>query len=128
MRAVHLFFIVTFPANTYACFIQPKGLVEQHVSEFFLLLGISATILVLALVIRYLTNKKRLWAPIIGALVVGYIPTCMYFLFMEGIAGPGGSCGRPELIQAGQTLLVGFVAILVYEIFKYWRAKRTNGL
>ncbi|MEX2964294.1 hypothetical protein [Microbulbifer sp. TYP-18] len=126
MRVVHLVLTAAIPANAYACFIQPEGLAEQHVSEFFLLLGSSATILALTLSIRYLTNKKRLWVPIISALVLGYIPVCMYILFMAGVAGPGGACGRPELLQAGQTLLVSFVAILVYEIFKYWRAKQAN--
>ncbi len=128
MKIALVFLVLIYSSGATACFVQPEGLAEQHESTFLSMLGLSAVLCILILCVRVLSDKKRLWVPIICLLFAGYIPMSMYILFMEGIAGPGGACGRPILIDIGQVLLVSLSIILGYETFNCWRSKRSNGL
>lgn len=128
MKIIFTFFTFIFSSSAYACFAPPEGLSESHQTTFFIFAGVSALLFIASLVIRFCSNKKRMWVPIVSGSLLGYVPLLMYVLFMEGITGPGGLCGRPELLEMGNVLIVGFTIVFTYEAFYYWRAKRGNGL
>lgn len=115
---------LAYSTNTTACFIQQDDLVQQHESAFFSMLSVSAILFCMALLARYFSDKKRLWKPIVVSIIAGIIPLGMHILFIKGIAGPGGGCGKPELLEIGQVLTASFALILIYEVFILWKTKR----
>lgn len=104
------------------------GLSSEHKLIFARDVGIGVALFLSALTVRYYSQKSRLWVPFLVGLSIGYIPAFMYILFMEGIAGSGGACGRPELLEMGNVILFSFSSLVFYEVFRWFRRPRTNGL
>ncbi|MER2490313.1 hypothetical protein [Catenovulum sediminis] len=128
MRTLISFFLIIFASDCYACFVPPEGLSDEHKLTFAGNVGAGIVLFLFALLFRYFSQKTRLWVPALFGFSLGYIPAVMYFLFMEGIAGPGGACGRPELLEMGSVILVSFSILAGYELFNWLRLRRKNGL
>ena len=47
---------------------------------------------------------------------------------MERIAGPIGACGRPQLLEMGNIILVSFSILAVYEVLRWFKRRRKIGL
>ncbi|WP_394132969.1 hypothetical protein [Shewanella maritima] len=128
MKIIFIFLAVLFSSNAIGCFVQPEGLGESHELIFSQKVGIGFLLFLLALVFRFFAQKSRLWVPTLFGISFGYLPILQYVLYWEGIAGPGGMCGRPELLEMGNVILVGFSVIALYELIYFVRIRRTNGL
>jgi len=115
--------LLSFNAN--ACMIPPEGLAEKNIQQFLYLLTASAVLLPLIFVVRFAHNKKRLWVPTLAVLSFFYVPFTSYILEYAGLSGFGGACGRPGLVHTGQVLLTGISVIFAYELFKYFKHRRT---
>ena len=115
--------ILSFNAN--ACMVPPEGLTEKNIQQFLYLLTASAVLLPLVFIVRFAHNKMRLWVPTIAVLAFLYIPFTSYILEYAGLSGFGGACGRPGLVHTGQVLLIGIIVIFAYELFKYFKHRRT---
>lgn len=132
-RIVHLnilltLFLALFASASFACFAPPEGLSDSHELIFAERVGVSFVLFISALTFRFLSQKTRLWVPALLGLSFGYVPVVMYVLFMEGIAGPGGACGRPELLEMANVILIGTTVLALYECIYWFRRKRKNGL
>ncbi len=66
--------------------------------------------------------------PFLWGVVFSYIPISMYIMFMEGIAGGGGTCGRTELLEIGNVIIIGFLVIALYEVINLIMVKRADGV
>jgi len=117
-----LLFILPF--TTQACMFPPKGLIEEHNNQFDLLVLLSILVAVISLLIRFSHQKSRLWVPALLVLGFGYFPFILFNLDSYGIIGPGGACGRPGMVLIGQICLGGYLVILCYELFKYFKCRR----
>lgn len=105
LRILLSLFLILFTTNCLACFVPPEGLSDEHKLVFARNVGAGIVLFLIALFFRYLSQKSRLWVPAVTGLFKGYIPVSIYVLFVEGIAGPGGACGRPELLEMGNVIL-----------------------
>ncbi|GAC16435.1 hypothetical protein [Aliiglaciecola lipolytica] len=128
MRVFLSIFLALFATDCFACFVPPVALSGEHKLIFARDFGVGSVLFLVALILRYNSQKSRFWVPLSVGLSLGYIPSIMYILFMEGIAGPGGACGRPELLEMGNVILISFSILAVYEVLRWFRRRRKNGL
>ena len=110
--------------TTQACMFPPKGLIEEHNNLFDLLVLFSLLVAVISLLIRLSHQRSRLWVPALLVLGFGYFPFILFNLDSYGIIGPAGACGRPGMVLIGQICLGGYLIILCYELFKYFKHRR----
>jgi len=121
-------YLILLTGDGYACFVPPEGLSDEHKLTFAGNFAVGFLLFSSALLFRFFSKKSRLWVPALLGVSLGYIPVLMYVLFMEGIAGPGGACGRPELLEMGSVIMVSFSFLALYELLNWFRHRRKNGL
>lgn len=90
------------------------------------MLALAFLLFLLALTLRYHSQKSRLWVPTLFGFSMGYLPVLMYALSMEGTIGGGGVCGRPELLEIGNVIITCFTILAFYEFIHAARLGRNN--
>jgi hypothetical protein len=119
MKFSVLVLLTLLSLNVSACFVQPEGLYDEHLTLFFRYLGLAAFASILSIASRVYINRNRFWVPILALVSFGYYPFYMLQLSRFGYDDYGGSCGIPGQIEAAKILLIGTSLILLYEILVF---------
>ena len=109
-----------------ACFVQPEGLVEEHYRQFYLLGSLGIIMLALAVMVRFYSDRSRVWVPILTIATFGYLPMFIFLNSAYGFVGVGGLCGVPEAVIAGKIILAGGIALFSYELIYLKRLRNEN--
>lgn len=121
MKLLFVFCIVTFTTDALACFSPPEGLVEEHQSQALFAFILAIIFLVSSLVLRLISNLKRIWVPLLFITSFTYIPA---YLWHWGQFS--GSCGTPEIVFAFRVWAGGMLTLLAYEAFHFLKIRRAN--
>ncbi len=118
-----IFIIITlFSVSSYACFSPPPGLIEEHAFQAKVSLSIAVVFLTLSIVLRLLSNRKRIWVPLLFVTTFTYWPA---YLWHWGQAY-SGACGNPEVVLAFKILACGFGVLFIYESLYFYKARRSK--
>jgi hypothetical protein len=116
MNRIFLTILILSPSTVLACF-DPNAYVR---SEFNSTIALSVTFLLLifAYTLRFFSNKKRLWVPIL------FTSLYMYYPATQRIHGlyQNGDCGYVYL-EAIYWAVLGAVIITIYELWMYFRRR-----
>ncbi len=118
-----IFIIISlFSFSALACFSPPPGLIEDHEFQARSFSAVAIIFLILALVLRTLSNLKRVWVPLLFVTTFTYWPA---YIFYWGQVY-SGSCGMPEIVFSFQILASGFGILFAYEVWHFYKAKRAK--
>lgn len=113
--------VLTFAAgNSYACAVEPPGLSELHESQAKMYFSLAVIFLIGLLSLRLISNRKRVWVPLLAVSTFTYIPA---YIWHWGLAY-SGACGNPEVVLAYKVMSAGFAVILIYESFIFYKFRK----
>lgn len=121
VKFIFVLLLVAFATDALACFSPPEGLVEKHQSQALFAFIVAIIFLVSSLVLRFYSNLKRVWVPLLFITSFTYIPG---YLWHWGQFS--GSCGSPEIVFAFRVWAGGMLALFIYEVFNFFKIRKTN--
>jgi hypothetical protein len=122
MKFLFILLLCLVSANSYGCFVQPEGLTEQHILESKTFFWMAIILFVVSVTFRCISNFRRIWVPLLFVTSFTYWPA---YIWHWGQAY-SGSCGIPETVLALKILASGMGALLVYEVFIFFKMRRSG--
>ncbi|THB71044.1 MAG: hypothetical protein D6B28_08320 [Gammaproteobacteria bacterium] len=122
MKTIVIIILSLLSHSAFACFSPPEGLVEQHELQSMIYLSLAIGFLVLSLVLRFISNRHRIWVPLLFITTFTYIPA--YIWHFGQIYS--GECGIPETLLAIKVLSGGMIVLLTYEVVYFLKERRKH--
>ncbi len=121
VKFVFVLLLVSFATDALACFSPPEGLLEKHQSQALFAFIIAIIFLISSLVLRFSSNLKRIWVPLLFITSFTYIP-----IYLGYWGRFSGSCGSPEIVFAFRVWAGGMFALFIYEVFILFKIRKVN--
>ncbi|WP_125562074.1 hypothetical protein [Pseudoalteromonas rubra] len=119
-RIIVLIFFALASVNSFACFQPPEGIIESHELQAKLYFTLAIALLIAAITLRLLSERRRVWVPLLFITSFTYFPA---YLWHWGQAY-SGACGIPEIVLAFQIWAGGLAVLCIYETLLWYKQKR----